>query len=232
MAALAGHRGDEAVARRLRRDPDPEVRATALGALARMGALGAGDLIDAADDAAPVVRRRAAEELGRWHRRALTATTDEPTSTAPGLLALLDDPDDGVAEAAAWAAGECYEADPDGRLAGEPDAGAEHERTAAIDRLVHLAEQHTDPLVREAAVAALGAIGDRRGLHAVLAATRDKPAIRRRAVIALTPFDGPDVDEALARARHDRDWQVRQLADELGGSPDPTSPDQLDRGQG
>ena len=37
-----------------------------------------------------------------------------------------------------------------------------------------------DPLVREAAVAALGALGDEQGLPAVLAATTDKPADVRR----------------------------------------------------
>ena len=53
---------------------------------------------------------------------------------------------------------------------------------------------HPDPLCREAAVAALGAIGDRRGLPAILHATADKPAVRRRAVLALAPFDGPEVE--------------------------------------
>ena len=48
-----------------------------------------------------------------------------------------------------------------------------------------------DPLVRESSVAALGAIGDDRGLDAILAATGDKPAIRRRAVLALAPFLDP-----------------------------------------
>jgi HEAT repeat protein len=50
---------------------------------------------------------------------------------------------------------------------------------------------------------------------AILAATRDKPAIRRRAVIALAPFDGPEVDAALDAAMSDRDWQVRQAAEDL-----------------
>ena len=50
--------------------------------------------------------------------------------------------------------------------------------------------------MREAAVAALGAIGDDRGLDAILAATGDKPAIRRRAVLALAPFVAPDHDRA------------------------------------
>ena len=39
--------------------------------------------------------------------------------------------------------------------------------------------------------------------------------MRRRATIALAPFDGPEVDEALARALADRDWQVRQAAEDL-----------------
>jgi HEAT repeat protein len=71
--------------------------------------------------------------------------------------------------------------------------------------------------VREAAVAALGAIGDPAGLEAILTATRDKPAVRRRAVLALAPFDGPAVDAALQEALGDRDWQVRQAAEDLSG---------------
>ena len=46
-------------------------------------------------------------------------------------------------------------------------------------------------------MAALGAIGDPAGLAAILAATDDKPAVRRRAVIALAPFEGAEVDAAL-----------------------------------
>jgi len=74
---------------------------------------------------------------------------------------------------------------------------------------------HDDPLCREAAVAALGAIGDRAGLPAVLAALDDKPAIRRRAAVALAAFEGPEVDAALKRCLDDRDWQVRQVAEDL-----------------
>jgi HEAT repeat protein len=78
-----------------------------------------------------------------------------------------------------------------------------------------------DALAREASVAALGAIGDDRGLDAILAATSDKPAIRRRAVLALAPFLDPghpragEVGAALRRALEDRDWQVRQAAEDL-----------------
>ncbi|MCA1657380.1 MAG: HEAT repeat domain-containing protein, partial [Actinobacteria bacterium] len=95
-----------------------------------------------------------------------------------------------------------------------------------VGALAAMAAGHDDPLCREAAVAALGALGDERGLPAILAATTDKPAIRRRAVIALAPFEGPEVEAALERAKADRDWQVRQAAEDLlaagagaGGGP-------------
>ncbi len=116
------------------------------------------------------------------------------------LAAMLGDDDAGVVEVAAWALGE------------RAQAGG-----AVVARLSAVGTGHQDPLCREAAVAALGAIGDAHGLPAILAATRDKPAIRRRAVIALAPFEGPEVDEALARAKGDRDWQVRQAAEDLTG---------------
>ena len=115
------------------------------------------------------------------------------------LLSVLDDPDPDVVEVAAFACGE------QGPTVGSP----------VVSRLSGLATAHPDPLVREAAVAALGAIGEASGLPAILSATSDKPAVRRRAVIALAPFDGPEVTAALERARSDRDWQVRQAAEDL-----------------
>jgi HEAT repeat protein len=115
------------------------------------------------------------------------------------LVPLLRDSDAMVVEAAAWALGERSE------RAGDD----------AVTALAAVATAHDEPLCREAAVAALGAIGHRAGLPAILAATTDKPAIRRRAVLALAPFDGDDVHAALARALEDRDWQVRQAAEDL-----------------
>lgn len=181
---VAGHRGDAGAARAGLRSADPLVRAAALGALDRMGALTVAEVEAALTDPDAGVRRRACELAG----------------TRPGvsLRQVLDDPDAGVVEVAAFACGEQEQVESD-----------------VVDRLAVLATGHTDALVREAAVAALGAIGDEAGLAAILAATQDKPVIRRRAVIALAPFDGPEVDEALARARTDRDWQVRQAAEDL-----------------
>lgn len=182
-AVLAGHRGDEAAARASLADPEPSVRAAALGALARLRGLTADDLAGALADPDPTVRRRACEVS---------------VGVAVDVRPALADSDIGVVEACAWALGE----------KGEGAA------TATAD-LARVAVEHADPLCREAAVAALGAIGDPAGLPAILAATRDRPAIRRRAVIALAPFEGAEVDEALARAREDRDWQVRQAAEDL-----------------
>jgi HEAT repeat protein len=88
---------------------------------------------------------------------------------------------------------------------------------AAVAALARTATAHPEPLCREAAVAALGAIGSPDGLGAVLAALEDKPAIRRRAVVALAAFESAEVLTALARAADDPDWQVRQVAEDLIG---------------
>lgn len=182
-AVVAGHEGDEPAARAHLADDAPVVRASALGALARMGACTDADVTAALADPAPTVRRRALEVA--------------VTRPAVGLLALLADADPTVVEQAAWACGE--------RTPPEP---------GAVAALAAVATGHDDALCREAAVAALGAIGDPAGLPAILAATGDKATVRRRAVIALAPFEGDEVDEALQRALADRDWQVRQAAED------------------
>ncbi len=119
------------------------------------------------------------------------------------LVPLLHDDDPTVVEIAAWACGE-----------------HESDRDEVIERLIELARAD-DALVRESAVAALGAIGDERAVPTIIAAaTSDKPAVRRRAVLALAPFDGPAVDDAIAHALEDRDWQVRQSAEDLAPGSD------------
>ncbi|MDP9463576.1 MAG: HEAT repeat domain-containing protein, partial [Actinomycetota bacterium] len=84
--------------------------------------------------------------------------------------------------------------------------------------LIDLGVTSSDALVREACTAALGAIGDPRGLATILHGCTDKPAVRRRAVLALAPFDGAEVDAALQAALSDRDWQVRQAAEDVLGA--------------
>ena len=171
-------------------DADPRVRAVAIAALVRT----APRLVSApvwrrvTHDADALVRRRAAEVAPKLGRAA-------PCTV---LLELLADDDAWVAEAAAYAIGE-------------------HPRPSrsAIAALVRAATTHADPLVREAAVAALGAQGDPATLPAVLAACADKPAIRRRAVLALAAFEGEEVESHLQVALTDTDWQVRQAAADL-----------------
>jgi len=187
--AVAGHTGDLDAAVAALTHSEPAVRATAIGALERLGALSAPHLHAALDDPAPGVRRRAIE-----------ASAARPGDEPPSLLDALDDADPTIVEVAAWASGERH----------PPEPGA----VAALARLV---SDHGDALVREAAVAALGAIGDEAGRPAILAALSDKATVRRRAVLALAPFAGADVDAALATAREDRDRQVRQAAEDLSG---------------
>jgi len=167
-------------------------------------------LVDA-DPLVRIVALGAAQRRQSLNDRILASLIDDPdhrvrrrvaelAARHPGLdlMPLLHDDDASVVEMAAWACGE-------------------HPSTplATLDRLVQLAVEHADPLVREAAVAALGAIGDERGLPAILHGCSDKPAIRRRAVLALAPFSGPEVDAAIATALEDRDWQVRQAAEDI-----------------
>jgi HEAT repeat protein len=130
------------------------------------------------------------------------AIPQEVQGVVEAVLACLADEDDSVVEAACFALGER------GLVAGRIAVGA----------LSQVATNHRDPLCREAAVAALGAIGDRGGVAAILTAMNDKPAVRRRAVLALAPFGGPDVEAALRQATTDRDWQVRQAAVDLVGT--------------
>ena len=166
------------------------------------------------DDENPAVRATALAALARLDaldaHTLMSATTDASSvvrrraaqlaAVHPGfdLRGLLADADPMVAEMAAWACGEHVDVDRATRMV-----------------LGELARTHDEPLVRESAVAALGAIGEPDTVGLILAALTDKPAIRRRAVIALANFEGAEIDAALHAALADRDWQVRQAAEEL-----------------
>jgi HEAT repeat protein len=185
-------------------DPDSRVRAAAVGALTRAGTPAAAHTAwaTALTDEAASVRRRAAELTPM-----LATKVEAPDLIAP-LLATLEEDDATVVEAAAWALGEMA----------EPAIEA-----GATSVLATTATTNDDPIAREAAVAALGALGDEAGLEAILQACRDTPAVRRRAVLALAPFEGPEVEAAIEQALDDRDWQVRQAAEDLRDAP--TEPD-------
>ena len=114
------------------------------------------------------------------------------------LVSGLSDDDDLVVETTAWALGEREDASP-----------------TSIAALVGVASEHDVSICREAAIAALGAIGHPDGLPAILSGLNDRAAVRRRAVLALAPFNTPEVTEALNTALEDRDRQVRQAAQDL-----------------
>jgi HEAT repeat protein len=165
-------------------------------------------------DAAAPVRAAALSALLQCH--ALTSEDVDVAITDPSPLVrrricelatnaprghferLLGDDSPEVVEAAAFACGE-------------------QEVSEAVGALAAIATGHSDPLCRESAVAALGVLGLDQGLSSVLAAITDVAAVRRRAVIALSNYEGPDVAAALERALTDRDWQVRQAAEDVIG---------------
>ena len=170
---------------------DARLRVAALGALLR--------------GANQTIRRRAwrsgAGATDRAVRLRAAELTPHLASPAPSVLVrLIADPDELVADAACFAAGEVP----------WPDAAR-----ARIVRALTTAAVHADPLVRESAVAALGSIGDPAGVPAILVGCSDRPTVRRRAVLALAPFDGPEVEAALQTALTDSDWQTRQAAEDL-----------------
>lgn len=150
--------------------------------------------LDALDDNA--LRSALGDDAPTVRCRALELAIDRELD----IVDHLDDPDDLVVETAAWALGE------------REDAA---ERT--IERLSAVAANHEVSICREAAVAALGAIGDDAGLPAILRGMQDRAPVRRRAVLALAPFDTPEVTDALTAALEDRDRQVRQAAEDLLG---------------
>ncbi|MDH3301635.1 MAG: hypothetical protein OES24_14115 [Acidimicrobiia bacterium] len=167
---------------------DPRARVVAIGAAVRLDLLDVERLVGFLDDDSHDVRYRALEVLPKLVDRA---------DAADAVITRLADPD--LAELAAFTLGEI---DPRGEA-----------RDRSIDALRRQAMGHEDALCRESAVAALGALGA--GLDAILAACGDIATVRRRAVLALAPFEGPEVDAALTRALEDRDWQVRQAAEDL-----------------
>jgi HEAT repeat protein len=163
--------------------------------LVRVAALGALDRLGSLTSAEVAVAL--VDQSPAVRRRGLEATA---TGHDGDPASLLDDEDPLVVETACWALGERAGIDATGLL-----------------RLLGVASGHEDVLCREAAVAALGALGHPEGLTVVLEALKDRPAVRRRAVLALAAFEGPEVEAALKRALTDRDWQVRQAAEDLIG---------------
>ncbi|MDH4277005.1 MAG: hypothetical protein OEW83_02850 [Acidimicrobiia bacterium] len=186
--AKAGHTGDRRVVEKGLTADDPRARVLAIGAAVRLEMLDVERIVGFLSDESHDVRYRALEVLPKLSDRA---------DGTDAVIAQLADPE--LAELAAFTLGEI-------EPRGEPGR-------RAVDALRRQATGHDDALCRESAVAALGALGA--GIDAILAACDDIATVRRRAVLALAPFEGPAVEAALIRALEDRDWQVRQAAEDL-----------------
>jgi len=186
--AIAGHSGDVATVQSGLTHEEPEVRVVALTAAHRLGLLDSQVLSRFFEDPSPDVRYRTIE---------LAARVSFGNELVPHLFRALKDPE--LCELSCFALGEI-----------ELD---EQSKSEAERQLSLIVSTNEDPLEREAAVAALGSLHC--GLEAILKATSDVATVRRRAVLALAPFEGADVEAALAKALDDRDWQVRQAAEDL-----------------
>ena len=159
---------------------------------------------------------------------ACSTSVTEPL--ARQIAALLDsDPDDRVRAEAAEALAQAGVAALEPLLAATDDTAGvvreavatglgEIEDGAAVEWLMYAAAGDSDKLVREAAVAALGAIGDERALPALLDLVGNAPPqVRRRSVVALSVFDGPEVEAAIKAAKEDRNPMVREAAEMVVG---------------
>jgi HEAT repeat protein len=168
--------------------PIIRLRVLALRGLVRRGAMNEARWRVVLADPDVELRRDALEQLAH-------ASNADPT-VLDDVVATLDDEDALVVDAAAFALGE-------------------HLYAPAVSALIEVAAHHEDARCRESAVAALGSVGDEAALAAIIAALDDKAPVRRRAIVALSNFEGPEVEAALARAGEDRDWQVRAAVTQL-----------------
>lgn len=168
---------------------DPILRRMAATALAPSQALENIDtLATLTRNSDPSIRAAAAEKLGLCGSDAL------------GILnGLESDPDPTVREALATAYGEI-------------------DSPNSVQWLGVAASDDEDKHVKEAATAALGAIGDSSGLEVLLHLINDgPPQVRRRAIAAITIFDDERVEPAIKRAALDRNPGVREAAEMVVG---------------
>jgi HEAT repeat protein len=168
--------------------PNARWRVLSLRGLVRQSLITTDLWLQALRDDDAEVRRDALQQLAH-------ASLDEPLVLTE-VEGMLRDSDALVVEGAAFALGEHLDAD-------------------AVEALCAVASEHEDARCRESAIAALGAIGDDRARPIIIASLKDKPPIRRRAIVALSNFEGPDIDAALDDAGEDRDWQVRSAVSQL-----------------
>jgi HEAT repeat protein len=168
---------------------DEVLRRIAVTALDRSAAVAHFELLaPLARDEVDSVRTAAAEKLGLCGSAGVHL-----------LEALRNDPVAAVRESVATAYGELR--DPN-----------------AIPWLAEVGKSDEDRQVREAAVAALGAIDDDSAIEPLLLAIAEgPPQVRRRAIAAITVYDDPRVESAIRKAALDRNPGVREAAEMVVG---------------
>jgi HEAT repeat protein/beta-lactamase regulating signal transducer with metallopeptidase domain len=197
------------------KDPDREVRETAMHALVQLRDPSIFEpLVQALKDASPDVRERAARGLGDLRdARAVAPLTaalkDENASVREGavfslgqlraqnsaaaITQALQDQSPSVREQAAFALGQLREAQ-------------------AVDPLIQ-ALKDTNASVREQAAFALGQLRDKRAVPGLTTALTDSsPSVREQAVFALGQLRDPAAVDALIIAMRDAKADVRQQA--------------------
>ena len=168
------------------------IREAALTTVVKLDLDAGKHIVNALDDDDHGVRKRAVE---------LVIELSDNQEYISEVLVLLDDSSTFVVETVCWVIGEI---------------GNNYENVAeVVSKVSQVALTHDDSLCREAAVACLGSLGHIDGLATLLKVLDDKPNVRRRATLALAPFEGPEVEEALKRKLKDRDLQTRQAAEDL-----------------
>lgn len=216
----------------LLKDPNPELRRTAaqsLGKIARKESVPA--LVASLEDPDAAVRRNAAWALG------MIGEESVGLDRSP-LGPLLFDPDPGVREASAIALGQTGDTQTGIELLTErlqePASTPDSKRLAAVAlgamearyALVALTNllRDRDPLVRRAAVAALGEIADPQSVGPLGELLRKDPdaGVRIEAAFRLGKFGGKPAEPVLSGALKDANENVRRLAkaalSDLGGS--------------
>ncbi len=168
------------------------VREAALATVVKLNLDAGKHIVNAFNDDDHGVRKRAIE---------LVIDLSDNQDYISKILVLLDDSSTFVVETVCWVIGEI---------------GNNYENVAeVVSKVSQIALNHDDSLCREAAVACLGSLGHIDGLATLLRVLDDKPNVRRRATLALAPFEGPEVEGALKRKLKDRDLQTRQAAEDL-----------------
>ncbi|NNN21824.1 MAG: HEAT repeat domain-containing protein [Acidimicrobiales bacterium] len=243
--AESAYLGNKEIAIRAVSDLDPKVRASGLSSLFKQGAIDIETLIKSANDQDALVQVRALDLIGDLFlngsdgpeallsksKTGANCLNSSPKDVFNSLLiaflkvAFASDPL--VVVAAFSAIGEIFSYEVNGQKEGLTRDLIEFllADNSLVEAAIEICNTHKDPRCIEAAVASLGVFGSKGvsvGLDTVILVAQDGvPATRRRAILALSGFDDPKIEPVLEKALLDKDWQVRQCAEDILGAFNP-----------